>query len=192
MPKAVNPESLTQSQAAWLIGKPAVWLRDNAHLILRNSDATYDARELVEAVRKQASTEIPPLADADAERAAIVADRLTIDVGYDAQAIADFAADIERRYGVGGLAAMMRAIVAQCATLANILGTRQLVTEATIRDKHEHEIRRELEWRNRTLFEQTIVCGKCGKIRRGEQWLNEKPLENWVQVKDVCPSCINR
>ena len=185
----VSLESLSQAQASWLIQNPTVWLRDNAHLILRNSDNTYDARELVNAIKKHASTEIPPLSSADAERAAIVADRLTTEIGYDAHDIVNFAADIQRRYGAAGLAAIMQAIVAECVALAGLVGTRQLETEATIRGRNERQLTNQLEWRNRTLFEQNVICSKCGKVRRGDTWSTEPPVNNWVTIKSICSGC---
>lgn len=38
--------SIDQQVAAELIGKPAVWLRDNAHLFSRGANGTYDAFEV--------------------------------------------------------------------------------------------------------------------------------------------------
>jgi hypothetical protein len=49
---AASLRRLTQQQAAELIGKPAVWLRDNANVAggCRNADGTYDGPALVEVV----------------------------------------------------------------------------------------------------------------------------------------------
>jgi hypothetical protein len=47
---------LKQSEVAWLIGKPASWLRDNGHRFSRNTDGTYDGREVFQVVAKLAGT----------------------------------------------------------------------------------------------------------------------------------------
>jgi hypothetical protein len=47
---------LKQSEAAWLIGKPTSWLRDNGHRFSRNTDGTYDGREVFQVVAKLAGT----------------------------------------------------------------------------------------------------------------------------------------
>jgi hypothetical protein len=185
--------SLRQKSAAWLLGwKSSRPLRDRT-APPQNSDGTYDGQELVAWSRSQLPSQLPALSADDAERAQILADMFVPGFERDVHTVVQFADDIQRRYGAGGLAAVMQVLVDECRAIARITGPPQPPErEAEIRERHAQQLAEALAWNSRTLFGHSVVCDGCSKLRRGAEWVDAQPHDGHVVRRDLCPKCLSK
>ena len=184
-------EALSQSDAAWLINEHTSWLRDHPHLDGRNADGSYNARNLVRAVRTDFQpTELP---DADLEFGQQVAEDLSWGPSR-ATPAAQMLEGIRVRYGAGGMAAF--AMMLLSALQENAKSDPPLEP-----DKSPQQIRAEAASRAEKLIDdlrynaaraagRTVFVCECGKYRWGRSWL-AAPIPPGYAPRHgeiVCPS----
>ncbi len=168
LPKSPKPDSnrMSQQQAAFLIGRPAVWLRDNPHIGGRNSDGTYDAPKLVQAMLA-AATPAEPI-EQDLEPVLQFVDTITYE-----WATAQAAVALERvvdQFGGAGLA---------------LIGSELLrATKEHSRRSHNAGAPREQP--------AVLVCVYCEKHRWGRKWKKSRPPAGCKRAAYVCPDCEGR
>lgn len=187
---AANLERLTQAQAAWLVGRPAVWLRDNAHLGGRNGDGTYNARELVRALAGDfRAAELP---DNELEFVTQLAEDFASDCELHRSAILRMLEGIEREAGAAGLAAIGAEFLRQVKLAQLRWGVSphaERPTPDAIRAKAEAEIRELDRWEARSERRIVLVCEKCGRHRWGRTWREPPIPSGYVESLDYCPKC---
>jgi hypothetical protein len=159
----VDLERLSQSQAAWLIERPAPWLRDNSHKVLRNSDGTYDGRRLFAAARSIVGE--VELDDDEIEKCLLASECFQRGFNDAIDSYLAFLDEIESRHGEAGLLAVFLATVADAK--------RQQRRDPT--DLHEN------------LFAQSVQCSECDRVRHGRQWIKSTP--HGYTMKTTCPDC---
>ena len=169
--KLVDLDRLTQADVARLIGKPASYLRENAHRFERDADGRYSGRQVVAAML--ASGAPVQLNDADYEIARRLAEHLGTALGRntDLHATIRFAVAVKDRHGVAGLAALFGALLDECQLLAEIMGPLDA-----------------MESKRPTILDLAAVCMKCGAVRRGREWV-KAPTPPLFEG-DTCPACL--
>lgn len=184
---------LTQQQASWLIGKPAVWLRDNAHVAGRNADGTYDARELVAAMR----TEFKPaeLPDAEHERVLQVVEAAYVEATRLGAAVR-ILRGVLAAHGAAGLAAIGRILLDVFEEMLRTSGSRPLpapksraTLEAEAAERIEAILAQQASHEALAEFKELTVCYRCRKYRFGRTWKRGSVPAGYVPFEDVCPRC---
>lgn len=183
-------ERLTQSQASWLVGRPSVWLRDNAHLGGRNGDGSYHAAELVRAIRSDfTAAELP---DDQLEFIRQLAEDYAGEDETERPAVLRMLQRIERDAGAAGLAAIGAELLRQVALAHERYGVSphaEKPTPEAIRAKAEAEIRDLDTWDAHRERRRVLVCEVCGKHRWGRTWREPPIPAGYVTLLDWCPKC---
>lgn len=184
-------KAVSQQEVAALLGKRTSWVRDHPDLP-RNQDGSYDAAEAVAWYigRIQREMEAATLPVDDLERAARFTDVLIPALECEAAALCDWFDAIQTRHGAAGLAAIMEVFVDELRDIARLVGRPRGESEQQIRERHEIEIQREIEEAGRTLFDVSIRCDCCRKVRRGKKWLPLKTSPGTVERGTICPECL--
>lgn len=191
----MNVERLKQGELAKLIGKPAVWLRDNPDKVPRNQDGSYSLRAAVKALAT--NYEPADLPAAVAERALQVAEGLAWDAAEPA-AWAATLADLDRDHGPAGLARfallLLDHLQVRAASDTSATDTPELIEarhHAEARSRSAAEIER-LEHREARLAGRCVVaCARCQKFRWFDDWrpLNKLPAGYVAEKATTCPNC---
>ncbi|MEM9366378.1 MAG: hypothetical protein AAGD07_10300 [Planctomycetota bacterium] len=179
-------QKLKQADAARLMGVSARTLRDMGE-VPRNEDGTYDAIELMAWARGRATlpSDIPP---GDLERVLLVSDRVWLNCDSMLAAAVTTLTELRQKHGN-----------AICEIFANNLLQRwqgvveleeQLEQDPTFqrREREREQERRRVEDAERDL-RITLVCGECGKKRRGLTWGHFKTPKEHVEEEGCCPGC---
>jgi len=188
---AVDMERLSQAQASWLISKPAVWLRDNSHLDGRSPDGSYNAKQLVRAVRSDfTSTELP---DGDLEPVLQLAETFAETHGSAPTAVIRILEGINQRYGAAGMAAIAEAFLAELRWCLQRYGESQDSQKPKaeeIQAEADVKIAALSEWDARHEMRTVLQCVECGKYRWGRRW-KEPPFPNGYAIIEglACPEC---
>lgn len=189
MAKAVDLNRLTQSQAAWLIGRPASWLRDKSHLARRNTDGTYDGRELFRAL---ASTIAPAeLPDDDLEGVLYLAEVFAGCCEGSRLGAIRILADVADRHGTPGLATVASELLAALRA-AEALGPSPSClppTPEVIQARAEAQIAALPEWDARLDLRVVGQCEECKRYRWGRRWLAPPWPRGYVAERTLCPEC---
>lgn len=106
--QGVDLQRLRQCDAAWLIDKPASWLRHNANLVKRNSDGSYDAQKLVQAFAAH-GFQGAELSEEDREDLEGVAHQFSSAMYFYWILTLNMLRNVQRDYGAAGMAT-----IAQC------------------------------------------------------------------------------
>jgi len=172
--KLVDLDRLTQADVARLIGKPTSYLRNHEHRFERDAEGRYSGRQVVAAMLENLAIGMSAtaLSLVDDELARRLSDQLGIalDRKTDLHATLRFAAAVQSRYGVVGLAAAFSVFIDHCKLLAEISGPLDAFESALP-----------------TIFDVAAVCEKCGAVRRGREWgTGPKPPHF---LGDLCPLC---
>ena len=175
---------LKQAAAAHLLGVGARSLRDR-HGVPRNSDGSYDARELV----RYATRSIEPrkLSD-DLEERLLKLEDIFVE---EYEGLLRLFQDFDSEFGDAGLALIARKLMAvfeeACSYPANDAclsnNDHELLTWA--REKRREERRR----RSMARLEYRVVCEGCEKVRFGPRWREEKLAANVATLLSLCPKC---
>jgi hypothetical protein len=180
-------ESLSQTDLAWLLGKPASWVRERPHLFERTA-GHYDARQAVSAMAGQFT-------------AATLADELLEPVTHLCADVADFAItrfrpvielldSIERRHGVAGLAAVTTQLVEVLRERAEFTTELPDPTAEEIRQRAEDEIDRLAGIESRHGYRRLVTCDQCHRYRWGSKWKSGPLPAGYVVVDELlCPDC---
>jgi len=191
--KATGPEqvaamkSLTQSAAAWLVGVSPRALRDHPD-IRRSGDGTYDATDLLEWVAGRIPE--PALTDEELERVLVASEHFEVVDTLAVGPIIDTLTALKDKYGDPGLIVFVREVMAYfSARIADFPDQYREPTAAEMRVKAERHVDQEKRSVAFSRLRITIVCEKCGKLRRGRRWVNQKPPKDHAVVKGVCPKC---
>lgn len=190
--------SLDQQVAAELIGKPAVWLRDNADKANRNPDGTYDGRALVATVLGLAP--VASLSDDNMEGVLQVVETcLRGDSRHDL-ALAAIEA-VEKRHGTAGLAAVGAELLAHLREWASLdpNGPKELPAETDYVERFAEEARQRhrtiaIGWDARQQGRELFTCEKCQRYRLGKTW-SAPPLPSGYaphRMETICPRCSSR
>jgi len=187
-----NLEALTQRQAAWLVGKPAVWFRDNPHCCGMNSDGkTYNARELMRAVATE--YELAELGDADIEYVfAITEDFATGDaVVSTMRAVIRILEGVVRKHGIPGLATVGQMTLDACRDYLDKHPNEawQKPTPEEIQAEADGRIADLPSWGAHAERREVLQCFRCNRYRWGGEWLAKPIPANHVTRRDVCPDC---
>ena len=185
---------LIQSQVAFLIGKPAKWVRDNAHLFLRDDDGRYDARGVVNAMVELANKIAEPAHISDEHYGPIFG--FLRNAANDAGRIPGLVRvvrEVEAEHGLAGHAAigvMLKEQIGECLD-----GFPRGSTEEQIRADHAERLTRALEalpyekaaidWR---------VVATCDKHKRylwGRSWKSYPLPPGYFpdEERDYCDVC---
>ncbi len=180
-------ESLSQTDVAWLIGKPSSWVRDQNHKFERNN-GRYDARQVVAVMGSEFT-------------AATLGDDLLEPVCHLCDDVADFAVcrfrpavelleGIERRHGAPGLAAVAVRLLEVLRERAESEPETRHPTEQEIRERAEAEIDRLATIDARQTYKRLVTCGKCHRYRWGSKF-RSGPIPNGYAIVDeiTCPEC---
>ncbi len=186
---SVDLGRLSQSEVAVLIGKPAVWLRDNAHLFQRNEDSTYDGPSVVRVMQ----TQFRPanLNDDELEPLACFADDVVGFAVSSPAAAVRLLEGIDRIHGAAGLAAVAQQLLESLRERRDESGDVPLRSADEIRDEAESEIARREHREARQQYLCAIVCESCNRYRWGRNWKEGSPPHGYAIDKIVCPSCEN-
>lgn len=194
--------SLNQRVAAELIGKPAVWLRDNAHIAKQNADDTYDGPSLVAAVLEHCqsgsdSTKCEPTND-EAEAVMQVVETVCVqDWAVALRALEH----MHTTYGEAGLAEIGRFLIeaVQYALRVEPRLPTELPSEEEFVERHVREPREQAReeykrlsnnWESIRAGRLVYKCRNCGKFRFGRQWLPRIPKGYAEQLLEItCPKC---
>lgn len=187
--------ALSQQVAGELIGKPPVWLRDNAHRACRNADSTYDGPALVAGML--ADPPIAELADAELERVIQVVESVQPPGDRFDHALATIER-INDQFGTPGLAAvgaeLLRFLREWCDldtdTPSTLPPEEEFVADAVSRAESDaREAHRVLSGRskNNGLW----LCDDCGKYRFGRTWKAGPLPPGYVPLESaaLCPKC---
>jgi hypothetical protein len=206
-PKATPAPSaihrLSQQDAAKLIGKPAVWLRDNPHVVPRNADGrTYDGAAVVQAMLAQVPTpdlpdaELEPLLQAAEEAATFCGDRLYLGI--------ELLEGLQRRYGAPGLAVFGELVLAYLRAwqLTKPTAPQPVPSVAEIEAKELADARRRIDqqlaeisvadWQAREAGRVVQQCYQCKRYRWGRSWRPLPAPVDYAVDHDVaiCPKCL--
>jgi len=180
---------LSQSEAASLIGKPAVWLRDNAHLFQRNDDGTYDGRQAVKAVQTKfrsadlSNSEIEPVMQFCDD----VANFAIGNLGCALRLIEG----IEQSHGAAGLAAITEQLLDTLREELQLYGEPETESAANIQQAADAKIGR-LEYVAASHQYRKVVACECGKFRSGRSWKTGPAPSGAAVCVTVCPACEKR
>lgn len=182
---------LSQSEAAWLIDKPAVWLRDNSHVEGRNADGSYDAQKLVAAVRQEFRP--AELSDADLEPVLQLVAEISMCLSHPRPAT-ELLARIKERHGAAGLAAVGEALLVTLQEETAFESGYEEPPEPTaegIRAEAERRIRDLDRWQARREGRVVLVCRSCRAYRWGRQWLGVESIPDGYAIDPTqCPACV--
>ncbi|MAT68935.1 MAG: hypothetical protein CMJ58_05370 [Planctomycetaceae bacterium] len=188
-------ERLTQQQAAWLIGRPASWLRDNSHLDVRNGDGTYHGRRLLAAVQGEyRPAELP---DADLEPVRQILDEWLYETSRVAVSLQTLQR-IERTYGAPGMAAIGATVIAALSERLRLYGEYSRWTEppktrgqleAEAAAWIDGELAKQADHDARAARREVLVCDGCGRYRWGRSWRQPPTPTGYATVQDTCPTC---
>ncbi len=195
---------LNQQAAAFLVGVTARTLRDRTDAP-RNEDGTYNGPELIAWWRNQLPR--PSLSDDDLERLLVVRDVVSEKfLGLDdaiLYSILDAMDDLRAKYGENTLIVLVELLLAEWRDLAHDTSRAEafyIPTEAEIREQilerfdgkvAERMTKRQADVARKRLHI-AIVCGGCGKLRRGRQWTKAEPPEGYavgIEYEILCPAC---
>lgn len=180
---------LSQSEAAWLIDKPAVWLRDNAHVEGRNADGSYDAQKLVAAVRQEFRP--AELSDADLEPVLQLVAEISMCLSHPRPIVA-LLTRINDRHGAAGLASVGAALLTaltEDTSFESGYEDPQQPTAEEIRSEAEKRIRDLERWEAIRQGRVVLVCRSCRRYRWGRQWLESTPPADYAFEPFQCPAC---
>ena len=190
--------SLSQSLAAQLFGIPTSWFRDQAHKVPRNDDGSYNASEIVKALRTDFVA--AELSDASFERAATAIDLMPIcDLGdVVVPGVIGVLEQIQRDYGAAGLAAVASLLLDFLKHWEKCHGkpSEAPLTPEEIRDKHNERAEAEIaDLLNHGAVEEMRVvlrCEECGKRLAGRRWIEGPTPETYIDHWTICPECMER
>lgn len=178
--------NLSQTQVAWMIEKPAVWLRDNQHLVERNADGTYDARKVVRGLRTE--FEASELADSDLEPVLQFAEEIAYDLDGRSQIIQNWRA-IEQRYGAAWLAAIAAVLLAEMEAAYELMGEPEPETATSIKAEFAEKLAAIENTNLRSQRRIVVLCDRCRKYRWGRRWIKADPPTKMSITRTTCPSC---
>ena len=188
-------KSLTQQAAGWLVGLTARTLRDHPE-VPRNPDGTYNAKELL---ASPLACGMPAANPDDVEKIFQVAEWLGVvstcdhDGGSLVTAIT-LMDSLRERYGNAGLQLFAAVALDRWSSIASGWGREP--TESELREKLDKEFRDPLERAQKArlhrLFQVTLVCEYCRKIRRGRQWIKGSAPVGFLEALSVCDNCMAR
>lgn len=185
-------KSLKQQGAAWLLNVTARTLRDHPE-VPRNSDGSYDARELLTSgLQTTALPEVPP---DEVEKLLQIGEWLgsvsTLDSDGSLLTAISLAQSLAERHGNAGLAMFASILLESWRDVT--LGWGREPTETELREKLESEFRdrldREQEARLRRQFRATYCCEHCKRFRRGREWVKGRVPIAHVKLETICPDC---
>lgn len=186
----VNLERLTQAQAAWLVGRPANWLRDNAHIEGRAADGTYNGKDLVRAL--SGDFRAADLPDESLEAVMQLTEEFVCSVAPEVLAVLRLLEQIERDAGAAGLAAVTVELVKQLRDANQEWGASmrpERPTPEAIRAKAEAEIRELTLWDARQNRRVVLVCQKCRRHRWARTWRKAAIPAGYAPSLTFCPKC---
>ncbi len=179
--------SLSQTDVAWLVGKPSSWVRDRNHLFER-TNGRYDARQVLAALSGEFAA--AQLADDQLEPLSHFCD----DVAYFAvnrcSAAIQLLESIEHRHGAAGLAAVAVQLLAVLREHAELSHDEVLPAPEEIRRRAEEEIDRLAFLDAKNNYKRLLVCDTCHRFRWGSQWKRGPIPSGYATVGEViCPEC---
>lgn len=115
--QGVDLEKLRQCDAAWMIDKPASWLRNNSNLVRRNSDGSYDGQKLVQAFAEH-GFQAAALNEEDLEAVKDQAAKFALYIEPTWPLMLDMLRNVDREYGAAGMAVVGKCFMESLEKLA--------------------------------------------------------------------------
>lgn len=174
-------ENLTQQAAAWLAGVSARTLRDYSDL-RRSADGTYDAREVL--VWSARRVPHPDFDDEQIERLMLASEFLYGVAGGDVEllTILDELKSVREKYGDAGLAEFAKLLMREWSISIEPYRQKAMAGES---EDDARQLREEAK--ARAEFRISVVCEKCGKLRKGRTWINASPPAGYLKMFGFCP-----
>jgi len=183
---------IPQAVAAEVIGKPAVWLRDNPDVGGRNADGSYNLPDLVAGMRERFKpAELP---DSDLE-SVLQATEALADMALRPQTIARLMERLESSHGAAGLAAFAAELLIQLlhmAALHDRIHSCMRPTPEQIKAEADQRLAELAEWDARAQGRVAVVCGGCDSYRWGRSWREGPAPTGYAVDRDhdaLCPAC---
>jgi len=178
---------LTQAEAASLIGKPSVWMRDNGHLFNRNPDNTYDAHDVVRATQTQFRA--AELADAELEPVLQLCDALAqVHIGGLGPAVR-LIERIGLSHGASGLAAVGQHLLEALRENLELYGEPAVETAEEIQEQAAEKIEAIEDREAARNYRSVLVCTDCQQYRWGRSWEAGTPPSGYAPIMAICPPC---
>ncbi|TWT75510.1 hypothetical protein Pla123a_30190 [Posidoniimonas polymericola] len=196
-------ESLTQQQAAWLIGKPTSWLRDRADLDGRRPDGKYNARDLVRAFLADEKSRLEPAEVPEPDLQAMVQTCGHLEDTHRSIGI-QILESIQARFGAAGLARageiLLRSLKWDHARWGDQPShrPRPKLTEAEVRakvladleERVADRLREEEERESRQLGRVVEQCPDCRRVLWVLEWRKMVPPAGYLIDEIECDDCL--
>jgi hypothetical protein len=184
-------QRLTQSDVAWLAGKPVSWVKENVHLLGRNADGSYNGRDVLAGLTRS-HFEPAELSDADTEMALTIAEYAAPGFETTRRAAIRNLKIISDRYGAAGMATVANLLLAELKNHLKLLGDSHLCVPPTpeeIQTEAEERIADLPNWGARNDLRIVGLCNGCNKYRWGRRWLELPQPTGYVTSELTCPKC---
>lgn len=196
-------ESLTQQQAAWLIGKPTSWLRDRADLDGRRPDGKYHARDLVRAFLADEKSRLEPAEVPEADLQALVQTYGYLESTHRSIGIQNLEG-IRARFGAAGMARvgeiLLRSLKWERARWGDHPShrPRPKLSEAEVRakvladleERVADRLREEDEREARQLGRVVEQCPDCRRVLWVLEWRKMVPPAGYLVDEIECDDCL--
>lgn len=197
---SLDLQHLSQTDVAYLVGKPVSWVKENGHLFPRAADGTYDARAVVAGLI-QSRASYADLNDADLEGAMQLGECLASTLDKGIHGGIRVLTTIRERYGAAGMAAAAEAMTSELVAWVQHFGiappgeppTPDDIRAAAL-ERAEREIREQVadlpNWGAHGDLRVLGTCPKCKRYRFGSSW-HAQPVPTGYQTAEnlCCPKC---